>query len=215
MLSHLYSTIERILRVETRLLGEKWLLIILIIGNFIGALIGFQYYIDVIGIADFPPILWILIPDCPMAVLLLVGFYLQGNDQRYLNYNFFTFIQGIRGALITYLIVLNFPSIDIEMVVVGHSIMLLQSILILPHLSKLKINKGTWFIIFLTFFNDFMDFFGLFSIFPPTLAQLPTIQPIFAFFVITIVGSDLLLILLGFSIYFLYQNKQLPDSTPL
>ncbi len=185
---------------ERRVLSNKWFLFLLIAGNLLGALIGFQYYFDIIGITDFPPYLWILIPDCPMAVFLLIGFYLQGHDQRYLNYNFFVFIQGVRGAIFTYLIVANFSSLDIEIVVLGHTFLLLQAFLILPFLANLQVTKATILSIILTFFNDFMDFFGFFSLTPPTLAQLPTIQPLFSFFLVTIVGLDILMVVIGLSI---------------
>ena len=185
---------------ERRILGNKWIIALLIIGNLLGAIIGFQYYIDVIGIADFPPYLWILIPDCPMAVFLLIGFYFQADRQRYLNYNLLVFIQGVRGAIFTYLIVANFSSLDTEIVILGHTILLLQALLILPFLKNLQITKATIFVIFLTIFNDFMDFFGFFSLTPPTLAQLPTIQPMFSFFLVSIVGLDILLIFIGLSI---------------
>ncbi len=189
-------------------LRNKKILFVLILGNLLGAIIGFQYYIEIIRITDFPLYLWILIPDCPMAVFLLIGFYVQGDKQRYLNYNFFVFIQGIRGAIFTYLIVANFSSLDIEIVIIGHTILLLQAILILPFLKDLRINKGTIFVIFLTLFNDFMDFFGFFSFTTPTLAQLPTIQPMFEFFLLTIIGLDLLMILTGLSIPALFKRYE-------
>ena len=209
MTSRFYSAIDSIWNFEQKLMAKKWLILLLIICNFLGAIIGFYYYIEVIGITtNFPPILWLLIPDCPMAVFLLVGFYLQRDDQRFLNFNFFVFIQGIRGAIFTYLIVMNFPSIDIEIVILGHTFLLIQAILILPYLKNLRITKGTFLVIFLTLFNDFMDFFGLFSLFPPTLAQLPTIQPMFLPFLLLIFGLDCLLIFLGLSIRYHYQSRE-------
>ena len=204
IISGMLSPLEKHVR---RILGNKWIISFLILGNFLGAIIGFQYYIDVIDITDFPPYLWILIPDCPMAVFLLIGFYLQGNDQRYLNYNLFVFIQGVRGAIFTYLIVANFSSLDIEIVILGHTFLLLQALLILPFLRELRITKGTIFIVFLTLFNDFMDFFGFFSLAPSTLAQLPTIQPMFPFFLVIIVGLDILMILVGLSIRPLFSRN--------
>lgn len=209
MTSRFYSAIDSIWNYEQKLMAKKWLILLLIISNFLGAIIGFYYYIEVIGITtDFPLILWLLIPDCPMAVLLLVGFYLQQDNQRFLNFNFFVFIQGIRGAIFTYLIVMNFPSIDIEIVILGHTFLLIQAILILPYLKNLRITKGTFLVIFLTLFNDFMDFFGLFSLFPPTLAQLPTIQPMFLTFVMLIFGLDCLLIFIGLGIRYHYQSRE-------
>ncbi|MHA2156340.1 MAG: DUF1405 domain-containing protein [Candidatus Hodarchaeales archaeon] len=200
MVAMIFRAINSLRMHERRVLSNKWFLFLLITGNLLGALIGFQYYFDVIGITDFPPYLWILIPDCPMAVFLLIGFYIQGDDQRYLNYNFFVFIQGVRGAIFTYLIVANFLSLDLEIVVLGHTFLLLQAFLTLPFLANLQVTKATIFIIFLTFFNDFMDFFGFFSLTPPTLAQLPTIQPMFSFFLVTIIGIDILMVFIGLSI---------------
>jgi uncharacterized membrane protein YpjA len=209
MNSRIYSAIDSFWNFEQRLLGKKWLILVLFISNLLGAIVGFNYYIEIIDItSDFPPILWVLIPDCPMAVFLLIGFYLQRDDQHFLNFDFFVFIQGIRGAIFTYLIVMNFPSIDIEIVILGHTFLLFQAFLILPFLKDLQINKGTFLVIFLTLFNDFMDFFGFFSLFPPTLAQLPTIQPMFFAFVVLIVGLDCLMILIGLCIrYFNVQKK--------
>ncbi|MHA1978020.1 MAG: DUF1405 domain-containing protein [Candidatus Hodarchaeales archaeon] len=212
MTASIYGKLNSLERYEKRILGNKWIIGLLILGNFLGAIIGFQYYIDVIYITDFPPYLWILIPDCPMAVFLLIGVYLQGRDQRYLNYNLLVFIQGIRGAIFTYLIVANFTSLDIEIVVIGHTFLLLQALLILPLLGNLQVSKGTIFVIFLTLFNDFMDFFGFFSLTPPTLAQLPTIQPMFSFFLVIIVGLDLLMILLGLSMHPLQKRLTRPEN---
>ncbi|UCE14527.1 MAG: hypothetical protein JSV04_04950, partial [Candidatus Heimdallarchaeota archaeon] len=80
--------IQRIQELELELLGFKPFIGILLIGNLIGAFIGFLYYFDIIGLTQYPPILWILIPDCPMAVLLLLGVYIQFDNQRFSNYNF-------------------------------------------------------------------------------------------------------------------------------
>ena len=142
-----------------------------------------------------------------MAVLLLVGFYLQRDKQNFLNYDFFVFIQGIRGAIFTYLIVMNFTTIDIEIVILGHTLLLIQAILILPHLKDMIITKGTSLVIFLTFLNDFLAFFGLFSVFPPTLVQLTTIEPMFDLFVLVIVGLDVLLIGIALKFQYLYQSE--------
>jgi len=209
MTSRFHSAINSIWNFEKILLAKRWLILLLIISNLLGAIIGFYYYIEIIGITtNFPPILWLLIPDCPMAVLILVGFYLQRDDQRYLNFDFFVFIQGIRGAIFTYLIIMNFPSDDIEIVFLGHTFLLIQSIFILPFLKNLHITKGTFLVIFVTLFNDFMDFFGFFSLLPPSLAQLPTIQPMFLPFVLIIFGLDCLMIIVGLSVQYLYQSHE-------
>jgi len=92
---------------------------------------GFFYYFNVIGLTQYSPILWILIPDCPMAVLFLLGVYTQKENQNFANYNFFVFIQGIRGAILTFLMITSFESIDIEIVVIGHSLLIIQAIFIL------------------------------------------------------------------------------------
>lgn len=216
MIFRFNSAIDSIWEFEQRLLGKNWIVLSLITGNFIGAMVGFIYYINIIGItSDFPAILWVLIPDCPMAVFLMVGFYLQQDNQRFLHYDFFVFIQGIRSAIFTYLIIMNFPTIDIEIVIIGHTLLLIQAILILPHLRNMLISKGTFLVIFLTLFNDFMDFFGLFSVFPPTLAQMPTIKPMFFIFAFLIVGLDVLLIIIGIGFRYLYQtNKKLTNLAP-
>lgn len=197
MLSSVKSLLEKILIIENQLLEKKWLIFLLIIGNFIGAIIGFDYYVNIIGIENYHPLLWLLIPDCPMATLLLVGVYLQGRNQRYQNYNLLVFVQGVRSAIITYLIVFNFPSIDIEIVMIGHSLLLLQALLILPQLLKFSVNKGTGVVILIILLNDFLDFFGFLSFIPPTLAQLPTIEPMFVLFVSVIVSLDIAMLLLG------------------
>ncbi len=188
---------QRIQRFELRILGKLPFIGIMILGNFLGALIGFLYYFDVIGLAQYHPILWILIPDCPMSVLLLIGVYIQRDNQRFANYNFFVFIQGIRAAVITFLIILNFGSMDIEIVFLGHFLLLFQAITILPLLIDMKFNKGTLIVIGITLFNDVSDFLGILGFFDPTLAQLATIQPIFLQFAIVIFSLDIFLILIG------------------
>ncbi len=216
MISHFCSATDSIWEFEQRFLEKNWLILLLIAGNFLGALIGFNYYINVIeNTSDFSPILWLLIPDCPMAAFLLVGFYLQRDKQHFLNYDFFVFIQGIRSAIFTYLIIMNFDTIDVEIVILGHTLLLIQAILILPHLKNMVITKGTFLVIFLTFFNDFMDFFGLFSVFPPTLAQLPTIKPMFFIFVFLIVGLDIFLTAIGLGFRYFYQtNEKMINRAP-
>ncbi|MHA1215353.1 MAG: DUF1405 domain-containing protein [Candidatus Hodarchaeales archaeon] len=196
MNSTLTQSLEKIKSIELKLLDNKLLLIGLIIGNGLGALIGFFYYIDVIGISQYPIYLWILIPDCPMGVLLLLGVFIQGKNQRFKNYNHFVFIQGVRGAVFTYLIIIFFGSLDIIVVVVGHALLWIQAILILPLIHSSGFNKKTIIPIAVTLFNDFSDFFGLW-LYVPTLAQLPTIQPLFSFYFITILSLDVLSILIG------------------
>lgn len=182
---------------ERKILRIKAIIAILTISNFVGAVIGFFYYFNVIGLTQYSPILWILIPDCPMAVLLLLGVYIQKEKQNFANYNFFVFIQGIRGALLTFLMISLFESTDIGIVVIGHSLLLIQAISILPLLADMELNRGTIIVIVITLLNDISDFFGLFGLFYPTLAQLPTIQSIFPFFVSVIFGLDIILILTG------------------
>ncbi|MFX1284648.1 MAG: DUF1405 domain-containing protein [Promethearchaeota archaeon] len=189
--------IQRLQYFEIKILGFKLLVFLLILGNLWGAFIGFIYYFEVIGLTQYSPILWILIPDCPMAALLLLGVYIQFDNQRFSNFNFFVFIQGIRAAIITYLIILNFGSLDIEVVVIGHFLLLIQAVAILPLLLNLKYTKGTLVTIGITLFNDISDFFGIIGITEPTLAQLPTIQPLFSPFVTIVFGLDIFLILVG------------------
>ncbi|MHA2245793.1 MAG: DUF1405 domain-containing protein [Candidatus Hodarchaeales archaeon] len=178
-------------------MGNSLFVATMIIGNLLGALIGFFYYFNVIGLIPYSPILWVLIPDCPMAVLLLLGVYIQRDGQYFLNYNFFVFIQGIRAAIITFLIILNFGSLDVEIVFLGHFLLLVQAIAILPLLTEMKFNKGTLSVIGITLFNDIFDFFGFLGFFKPTLAQLPNIQPMLPWLVIVIFGLDIVLILIG------------------
>lgn len=189
--------ILRIKELELKILGIKPLIVILVILNFLGALIGFVYYIEVIGLAEYSPIVWILIPDCPMAVLLLLVVYLQFDNQRFSNYNFFVYIQGIRAAMFTFLIISQFGSLDVEIVILGHLLLLVQAVAILPLLVGMNFSRGTIISISVTIFNDITDFFGIIGFFKPTLAQLPTIQPIFFFFVVVIFGLDIILILFG------------------
>ncbi len=197
---------------ERKILGIKTIIAILMIANFLGAVIGFFYYFNVIGLTQYSPILWIIIPDCPMAVLLLLGVYIQKENQNFANYNFFVFIQGIRGAILTFLIITSFESIDIEIVVIGHSLLMIQAILILPLLADLELNRGTIIVIVVTLMNDVSDFFGLFGLFYPTLAQLPTIQSMFPFFVIAIFGLDLILILTGIGFTKLMDNTGISSN---
>ncbi|MFX0174094.1 MAG: hypothetical protein ACFE9L_19610 [Candidatus Hodarchaeota archaeon] len=70
------GNVLQIKQLELKILGLKPFIIILLILNSLGAFIGFLYYVDVIGLTQYSPLLWILIPDCPMAVLLLLGVYL-------------------------------------------------------------------------------------------------------------------------------------------
>ena len=187
----------QIQKLELEILRMKPLIGLLMIGNSLGAFIGFLYYFDVIGLAQYSPILWILIPDCPMAALLLLGVYIQFDNQRFSNYNFFVFIQGIRGAIFTFLIISNFGSLDPEIVILGHFLLLVQAVAILPLLVGMKFTKRTLIPISITFFNDITDFFGIMGVIEPTLAQLPTIQPSYLIFVMAIFGLDIILILAG------------------
>ncbi len=189
--------IHRFHQFELKILALKPLIAILMIGNLWGAFIGLLYYYEVIGLTQYSPVLWILIPDCPLAVLLLLGVYFQFDDQRFSNFNFFSFIQGIRAAILTYLIILNFGSLDTEIVVIGHFLLLVQAMAIFPLLLDMKFTKGTLVTISITLFNDISDFFGIIGITEPTLAQLPTIQPLFSLFVIIIFGLDIFLIFVG------------------
>ncbi|NHJ02566.1 MAG: DUF1405 domain-containing protein [Candidatus Heimdallarchaeota archaeon] len=184
----------RIRKYELKILNNVFITIFLILANLIGALIGFQYYFEVIGLAAYPVYLWILIPDCPMAVMLLIPVYLQRSNPRYENYNFFALIQGIRAAIITYLIVFNFGSLDTEIVIIGHTLLLIQALAIFPLLNHTKLGKGTVIAIFIIIFNDLSDFFGIGALTEPTLAQIPTIEPIFPEFVAIIYMLDLILI---------------------
>ncbi|UCE14902.1 MAG: hypothetical protein JSV04_06910, partial [Candidatus Heimdallarchaeota archaeon] len=97
-----------------------------------------------------------------------------------------------------YLMFINYGTIrDNEIVALGHILLFIQAVAILPLLIGMKISKGTLISIAITFFNDLTDFFGILGITKPTLVQLPTIQPLFPSFVIVIVGLDIILILIG------------------
>jgi uncharacterized membrane protein YpjA len=180
----------------------------MILGNFLGSIIGFFYYFDVIGLFQYSPIIWILIPDCPMAVLLLLGVYFQRNNQQFGNFNFFVFIQGIRATTITFLFIAFFESLDFPIVFIGHFLLLLQSIAILPLLIDLEPNKGTLLTIGITFINDISDFVGFPGIFDPTLVQISTIQPMFPWFGVFILIFDISLIFIGLGFWKLVKTSQ-------
>ncbi len=182
---------------EIRILGYTSFIGIMILGNLLGSIIGFIYYLDVIGLSQYSPILWILIPDCPMAVLLLLGVYFQRTNQRFGNFNFFVFIQGIRAAAITFFFIAFFESLDFPIVFIGHFLLLLQAIAILPLLLDIEFNNGTFFAVVITFINDISDFVGFPGVYNPTLVQISTIQPVFPWFGIFIFSFDIILILIG------------------
>ncbi|MFX0087025.1 MAG: DUF1405 domain-containing protein [Candidatus Hodarchaeota archaeon] len=210
MKEFLNAEFDWLINLELKLLRSKILITILVVGNFLGALIGFLYYLEVIEFTSlYHPIFWIFVPDCPMAAFLLIGFYLQRENQKFGNYNFFVYIQAIRGAMITYLIVFNFPSIDIEIVLIGHTLLIIQSLAIVPFFSNMKIGKGTIIAIIITIFNDFTDFFGLFHFASPTLAQYSTLEPLLSTFVTIIYGLDIILILFGLGIAKYFGKKNL------
>ncbi|MHA2074605.1 MAG: hypothetical protein ACW97X_08300, partial [Candidatus Hodarchaeales archaeon] len=98
---------------------------------------------------------------------------------------------------ITYLLVLNFPSIDIEIVMIGHTLLIVQALAIVPLFSKLELNRWTLITILITGLNDFIDFFGLFNVTNPTLAQYSTFKPLFSTFVFIIYSLDFILICIG------------------
>lgn len=212
MKSFLRFFFHRIQRLEIKILGNTLFIRIMIFCNFLGSIIGFFYYFDVIGLSQYSPILWILIPDCPMAVLLLLGVYFQRNNQDFGNFNFFVFIQGIRAAAITFFFIAFFESLDFPIVFVGHFLLLLQAIAILPLLVDLEINKGTFFTVGITFLNDISDFVGFPGVFNPTLVQLSTIQPVFPRFDIFIFVFDTLLICIGIGFARFMSS---PEITPL
>jgi uncharacterized membrane protein YpjA len=210
------SFLKSLERKERRFLRIKPFLIILILGNLIGALVGFLYYFETIRMAElYHWAIWILVPDCPMAVFLLCFVYLQGERQQFGNYNFFAFIQGIRGAVITFLLITNFPSIDIEIVILGHLFLMLQSIAILPLLINMKLGIGTVIAVLITIINDFLDFFGIVGLFQPTLAQYPTFTPKFDIFITTIYGLDIILIIIGIGVAYLYSSSVKQDRPSL
>ncbi|MHA2032602.1 MAG: DUF1405 domain-containing protein [Candidatus Kariarchaeaceae archaeon] len=209
MSSSFQTLLTKIIETENKLLGTKWLIFLLVAGNLFGAILGFNYYLNIIGIGNYHPILWIFIVDSPMATFLLLGFFLQGRNQRYHNFNLLAFVQGIRSPIFTYLFVFNFPSIDIELVIIGHTLLLLQTFLIIPQLSNLRINKGTGLVVLITLLNDFLDFFGFLSFIPPTLAQLPTIEPMLIVFMITILSLDILTLLIGINLHRKYHKNTL------
>ncbi len=192
LLASFYASIKKY---ELKILSNDLLVFLLIIANLIGGLIGFQYYFDVIGLAEYPVHIWILIPDCPTAVILLIPVYLQRSNPRFDNYNFFALVQGIRAAIITYIIVFNFGGLDTEIVLIGHTLLLFQALAIIPIFNQMKLGTGTIIAIFVIIFNDISDIFGILSLWGPTLAQLPTLQPILTSFVFVIYSLDLILIL--------------------
>lgn len=199
-----------IAELELKLLSSTPLVLVLAIGNFLGALVGFIYYYDIIGFTSlYHPVFWILVPDCPMAVLLFVGVYLQKDKQSFGNFNFLVFIQSIRGAVITYLLVFNFPSIDKEIVILGHTLLILQALAIIPLFSKLELNRWTLIIISITVFNDFTDFFGLYNLTNPTLAQYSTFKPLFTTFIFIIYSLDIILICTGLALSKFLSKKTL------
>jgi uncharacterized membrane protein YpjA len=207
----LNAKFDWLVNLELRLLRSKILVTMLVVGNLLGALIGFLYYLEVIEFTSlYHPIFWLLVPDCPMAAFLLIGFYLQRDNQKFGNYNFFAYIQAIRGAMITYLIVFNFPSIDIEIVLIGHTLLIIQALAILPFFSQMTINKGTVIAIIITIFNDFTDFFGFYQFTNPTLPQYSTFEPLLGTFVTIIYGLDIILILIGLGIA-KYFSKNTPE----
>jgi uncharacterized membrane protein YpjA len=197
MKSFLRIFFQQLHTLEIRILGNTSFIGIMILGNLLGSIIGFIYYLDVIGLSQYSPILWILIPDCPMAVLLLLGVYFQRTNQRFGNFNFFVFIQGIRAAAITFFFIAFFESLDFPIVFIGHFLLLLQAIAILPLLLDVEFNNGTFFAVVITFINDVSDFVGFPGVYNPTLVQLSTIQPVFPWFGIFIFSFDIILILIG------------------
>ncbi|MFX1516228.1 MAG: DUF1405 domain-containing protein [Promethearchaeota archaeon] len=200
MISFLRFFFQQLEEIEIAILESTLLINILILGNFLGSVIGFFYYIEVIGLFQYSPILWILIPDCPIAVLLLLGVYFQRGNQQFKNYNFFAFIQGIRAATITLLFITFFESLDFPIVFIGHFLLLLQAIAILPLLIEIELSKTTFIPIGITLLNDISDFVGVPGIFNPTLVQFSTIQPIFPWFGIFIFIFDIFLIFGGLGI---------------
>lgn len=197
MISFLRFFFQRLQQAEMKVFSSTSFITIFILGNFLGSIIGFLYYFDVIGLFKYSPILWILIPDCPMAVLLLLGVYFQRNNQQFGNFNFFVLIQGIRAATITFFFITFFESLDFPIVFIGHLLLLLQSLAILPLLISLELNKSTLLAIGITFLHDICDFVGFPGVFVPTLVQLSTIQPVFPWFGIFIVIFDIFLIFIG------------------
>ena len=200
MISFLRFFFQQLKGIELRIFESTILVNTLILGNLLGSIIGFLYYIEVIGLFQYSPILWILIPDCPMAVLLLLGVYFQRDNQRFKNFNFFVFIQGIRAAVITFFFITFFESLDFPIVFIGHFLLLLQAIAILPLLVEMELSINTFIIIGITFMNDIIDFVGIPGFFDPTLVQLSTIQPVFPWFGIFIFLFDMFLIFVGLGI---------------
>ncbi|UCG04300.1 MAG: DUF1405 domain-containing protein [Candidatus Heimdallarchaeota archaeon] len=204
---------QQLKSLEIKILGFRTFIATMIVGNLLGSIIGFLYYFQIIGLFNYPPILWILIPDCPMAVLLLLGVYLQRNNQKFANFNFFVFIQGIRAAAITFFFIAFFESLDFPFVFIGHFLLLLQAIAILPLLVDIELNKGTFFTVGITVINDISDFVGFPEVFHPTLVQLSTIQPVFPWFGLFIFVFDVLLILFGLGFKWFMNSPEVTYSS--
>ena len=211
MISFLRFFFQQVQGIELKFFESTLLINILILGNFLGSIIGFFYYIEVIGLFQYSPIIWILIPDCPMAVLLLLGVYFQRDNQRFVNFNFLVFIQGIRAAVITIFFITFFESLDFPIVFIGHFLVLLQAIAILPLLVEMELSINTFITIGITFINDVSDFVGIPGFFDPTLVQLSTIQPVFPWFGIFIFLFDVILIFAGLGISRLMSSPEISN----
>lgn len=182
------NIIKKVYALIDKLSSNRIFITILFLGNLSGAIIGFYYYSmwfpEFFTSLNF--FLWIFVADCPMSAFLFLGFLIQKKEKTYANYNNFVFIQMIRSMVFTYLIILFYGSLDFEIVVIGHFLLFIEALLILPYI---RINKNYIYVVFLVLINDVLDFFG------GTLAQLDTIQPLFTFYMTSIICLDVILII--------------------
>lgn len=153
-----------------KLLKKLWtkkVLALIFIINILGTIFGYYYYQW--QLANSELFLWIFIPDCPNATLLLLISILitftdigEGIDNRV--FNSITAAYLIKYGVWTVFTILFFSEFFLSppnlqyyaILLIGHAGMALESILILPF-SKIEFRK---MVVFLLWFliNDFVDY---------------------------------------------------------
>ncbi len=144
---------------------ERWTLVSLMIINMIGFFIGIYYYMD--EFAVHPSFIWVIVADCPLAVLLfswVCYLYLRGKRIPNLLL-FFTSVYMIKYGLWTlsaiYLYWNHYLSGMDQIIAILNFILHTGLILEGVALSgKVKMNRdNTLMVIGMVLLNDFFDYF--------------------------------------------------------
>lgn len=183
-----------------KVFSNRKFLLLLIVLNIFGFFVGMSnYYLQ---LRETPPYLWIVLLDCPIAVLLFsivcVLIYLKVKVPEILK--FFTSAYLVKFGIWTMVVIAlywNYYSADAILGILTfllHCGMVLEGLILIPRIRPNKYNTVILLALLLT--NDFFDYFlGTVTAIPPEHLGTLMYESFVASIVITI-------------LIFIYQNKQ-------